>query len=155
MSKIFLMLREVLFFVLFFGLTLYGSGETDDYVKETTLELGIDINGNITENSFKYYKKMFGEHFEFKKTRYVTLRRACSTLPMDPDKMDLFEDMMIAPYIPFPYCDNVSYLTPKYLPDHKTLDPKKYYLAKSPLLSDMLYWEWSVDDFQFRKLETY
>jgi hypothetical protein len=120
---------------------------------EATQELGIDINGNVTENASQYYKKMFGDHFEFKKTRYVTLRQACNELPICPDNMDLFKNMMIAPYIPFTNW-NFVYLTEKYRSDPKTLNPKRYYLAKSPVLSDMLYWEWSVDDIQLRKLES-
>ncbi|MDR1479617.1 MAG: hypothetical protein LBJ00_11820 [Planctomycetaceae bacterium] len=129
----------------------------DPYVKmqlEANQELGIDINGNVTENASKYYKKMFGDHFEFEKTRYVTLRRACNELPINPDNMDLFTDMMMAPYVQFLNWDNV-YLVPQYRSDPETLNPKRYYLAKSLVLSDMLYWEWKVDDIQLRKLESY
>jgi hypothetical protein len=32
--------------------------------------------------------------------------------------------------------------------------PSRYFLAKSQLLSDMLYWEWQVDNIQFRVLES-
>jgi hypothetical protein len=144
--------------VLFFSQTLYCNEPNDlsqyDKTKlEAVQELGIELHGNVVENSSKYYKKMFGKHFEFKKTRYVTLRQACNELPIDPEKMDIFKDMIIAPYIPFTNWDLV-YLAQRYCSDQQTLNPKRYYLGKCRVLSDMIYWEWKVDDIQFRKLES-
>jgi hypothetical protein len=157
--KIFSILKIISFCIIFFNLTSYSFGEPDfvaKYIKsqlEGLKELGIDTSGNIADNTSKYYKKMFGEHFEFKKLCNPTLRRACNEYPLNPDNMDLFKDMMIAPYTPFINWDFV-YLAQKYRSDPKTLDPKRYYLAKSSVLSDMLYWEWIVEDIQLRKLES-
>lgn len=157
--KNFSIVKMILFFVLCSILTSSGFGEPAFVVEyrkwqlEALTEIGIGTDGNIVENASKYYKKMFGDHFEFKKLYHVTLGQACHGYPINPNNMDLFKGMMIAPYIPFINWDFV-YLAQKYRSNHKTLNPKRYYLAKSPVLSDMLYWEWNVDDIQLRKLES-
>jgi hypothetical protein len=157
--KNFSILKIILFFVFCSTLVSSSFGEPAwvvEYRKrllEGVQEVGIDTSGNVAENASQYYKKMFGEHFEFKELYHRTLGQACNGYPINPDNMNLFKDMMIAPYTQFPNWDFV-YLAQKYRSDPKTLEPKRYYLAKSSVLSDMLYWEWNVDDIQLRKLET-
>jgi hypothetical protein len=122
-------------------------------------ERGIVTDKNIVENSRRYYKQMFGEHFEYMKTGYIFFERACSRYPIAPEKMDVFKDMMFAPFTSL--SDGMSgllvwkrpYFHKKYWPDPKLM-PSRYFLAKSQLLSDMLYWEWQVDNVKFKALES-
>jgi hypothetical protein len=156
---------ESFWFSLLLGLYLCLVCKADDNVSyekmmlESAQEIGIVTDKNIIENSRRYYKQMFGEHFEYKKTGYIFLERACNRYPIAIQKMDIFKDMIFAPFTSIP--DGWAglpawkrpYFPEKYWPDSKLM-PSRYFLAKSQLLSDMLYWEWQVDNIQFRVLES-
>jgi hypothetical protein len=128
-------------------------------ILEAAQERGIATDKNIVENSRRYYKQMFGEHFEYMKTGYIFFERACNRYPIAPEKIDVFKDMIFAPFTSL--SDGMSglpvwkrpYFHKKYWPDAKLM-PSRYFLAKNQLLSDMLYWEWQVDNVKFRALES-
>ncbi|MDR2705307.1 MAG: hypothetical protein LBC02_05980 [Planctomycetaceae bacterium] len=150
---------------------LYGQEEeyswmalcSDDFLAARK-ELGIETTDKLDE----YYKNMFGKNFSLKNTGYIFMGRAVGYYPINPDEMDVFKDMIFAPYT---YLDVMrygtasflghyrwrwekSYFVEKYLPDVK-LPPVKYYLAQHDILRDMLYWEWAIEDIRFRVLETH
>jgi hypothetical protein len=103
------------------------------------------------KNNFEY---LWGKDDYIKKTGRIFMKRAIGGIPVPPSKMDLFGDNRLAIRIQ-QFCQSKNWicLNNEYHPSPEIV-PQRFLLSQNPFLCDLLYWEWTKDEIQFRKLET-
>ncbi|MDR2169812.1 MAG: hypothetical protein LBP59_06695 [Planctomycetaceae bacterium] len=113
-------------------------------------ERDVDTSEKL-KNNFEY---LWGKDDYIKKTGRIFTKRALGGIPVPPSKMDLFGDNRLAIRVQqFCQSKNWIYLNKGYHPSPEIV-PQRFLLSQNPFLYDLLYWEWTADEIQFRKLET-